>query len=383
MSDILERWPILDLYELLTPHSARFQITKSGLTKEIKSHNGKRFLKCPNPDHEDKRPSCRFNEKTDHFKCFSLGCGGNGRKVDLIKLALGMPETASNADAIAALKQLDPSAESLRSSLLPQPLADPRFRDGEWLPLDNEHLAYTFSYYDLDGTLRYQVLRYHGFEPGTKTPAKRFAQRRPLPAGQWVRDKDRFVYVDVKGNPLVIPDGSGRFVSVSAKRRDGSDRVVKGTWFYNLDGIERIPYRLRELRQACEAGRVILLPEGEPHTDCLRDLSFASTTNSEGSSFAYPEHWKQYFIGARAILIPSDCDASGRIAARSRARALEGAAPVVAPLDIWPERNDKYDIWNFVRDDLRGLPCRDRTLKVRDLLRTTLERDGLRELIAA
>lgn len=382
MSDILERWPILDLYELLTKRSARFQEV-NGVVKEIKSRNGKRFLKCPNPAHPDRRPSCRFNEKTDHWKCFSLGCEGNGRKIDLIKVALGLSPTASNAEAIAELKGRDPSWDAIREHLEHQPAPDPRFRDGEWIRLDDERLFGTYSYYGLDGQLCYQVLRYHGIDPETKKPSKRFAQRRPLSAGQWVRDKDRYVYVDVAGEPLLIPDGTQRLVSVTAVRRDGTERAPNTPWFWNLDGIERIPYRVRELRAGCELHRVAIVTEGEPHADALRALGFTATTNSEGTSFAYPTSWREYFNGAHAVLILSDCDESGRYAARMRARALHGAAPIVAPLDLWPERNDKYDAWNFIKDDLDGRTPRAKAIAVRHLLYAALEREGLREQLVA
>ncbi len=382
MSDILERWPILDLYELLTGRSARFQETKSGLVKPIRARNGKRFLKCPNPAHPDRRPSCRFNENSDHFKCFSLGCGGNGRKVDLIRLALGMPETASNSEAIARLKELDPSWTSVRDTLANQPPADSRFADGEWVHLENEHLAFTFPYFDLDNQLRYQVLRYHGIDPESKEPGKRFAQRRRLPSGQWVRQGDAFIYLDLSQQPVRIPDGSNRIVSLQAIRADGTERAPRGAWFYNLDGIDRIPYRLRELRRACAQGRIIFVVEGEMHADILRRLGFAATSNSEGTSFHYPESWRDYFAGARAIFIIPDCDESGRFAARMRARVLDGVASIVSVLDLWPERNDKYDIADFVRE-LSPAPLRSRASTLRALFRATFERDGLLQLLAA
>lgn len=61
--------------------------------------------RCPNPQHEDRHPSCRVNVQKNRFKCFSCGCGGNN--IDLVRMVRG----CSYMEAVAWL--LDTNAASL------------------------------------------------------------------------------------------------------------------------------------------------------------------------------------------------------------------------------------------------------------------------------
>ncbi len=86
-----------------------------------------------------------------------------------------------------------------------------------------------YDYRDGDGRLLFQVLRKRG---------KPFACRRPLPGGGWA---------------------------------------------WNLDGIERVLYRLPETAAAMAAGEPVFLVEGEKDADRLAALGLAATTNPGGA----------------------------------------------------------------------------------------------------
>src|SRR5215469_8723470 len=99
----------------------------------------------------------------------------------------------------------------------------------------------TYDYTDQDGELLYQVLRYK---------PKTFRQRRP--------------------------DGNGG-------------------WTWNLDGIERVPYRLPAVTGVEDVG-VIFIVEGEKDCDGLRERGIVATTSPGGASH-WPPHFEMWFEG--------------------------------------------------------------------------------------
>jgi putative DNA primase/helicase len=159
----------------------------------------------------------------------------------------------------------------------------------------------TYDYCNADGKLLYEVVR---FKP------KGFAQRRP--------------------------DGAGGYV-------------------WNLDGIERVLYRLPELL-ATDPDALIFFPEGEKDVDRLAALGSVATTNPEGAG-----KWRDEYTAAlkgRHIAILPDNDEDGRKHAEKVARALydEVAGLKVVVLPGLPEKGDVSD-WldagNTVEDLLR------------------------------
>jgi hypothetical protein len=292
--------------------------------------------------HPDSQPSCKFEIDKDYFRCWA--CGEHGNRLDLIRKVMGFPESTSSAEVIAWLKEAERDPLMTSRSLVPQNAPDPRFADGEWVRLDNEHLAGVYDYVDLDRVLRYQVLRFEGTLDGK--PGKRFAQRRRARVGELVP-----VY-EVRDNERV-----------RVGEREANDR----DWIYNLEGVSRIPYMLPELVESAQQHRATFVFEGEPKAKIMRQLGFAATCNSEGTGFQYPDSWVDYFAGAAAVFTVPDCDAVGRFAARMRARVLDGAAPEVGMLDLWPERNDGFDIVNFVKELPRSSQAQ-RTKTVANLL---------------
>jgi putative DNA primase/helicase len=147
-------------------------------------------------------------------------------------------------------------------------------------------LVATHDYCEADGTVRYQVLRY---EP------KRFKQRRP---GH--RPNDPHIY--------------------------------------NLDGVEPLPYRLREVMEAIAQALPIVIVEGEKDCDCLTTIGIISSCNSGGAN-GWPKCITPYFRDA-AIIIIGDNDDAGRKHVGKVAAALAPVAASVRVLDLtahWPE----------------------------------------------
>jgi putative DNA primase/helicase len=152
-----------------------------------------------------------------------------------------------------------------------------------------------YDYRDTEGSLLYQVLRKRG---------KSFACRRPLPGGGWA---------------------------------------------WNLDGIERVLYRLPETAAAVSAGAVVFVAEGEKDADRLAALGLAATTNPGGAGEWRPAYGA-VLRGARVVILP-DNDLAGRRHAEAARSNLAGAASAVRVLELagLGEKGD-VSVWIAARE---------------------------------
>lgn len=125
----------------------------------------------------------------------------------------------------------------------------------------------TYPYHDEAGSLVYEVLRY---EP------KRFCVRRP---------------------------------------------TVAGLWAWDVDGVQLVPYRLREI--VSRPGQPVLIVEGEKDADSLRALGLVATTSPFGAG-KWPADFGRHFRGRRCAVLP-DNDPPGR----------QHACLVVGSLVMW------------------------------------------------
>ena len=146
----------------------------------------------------------------------------------------------------------------------------------------------TYDYKDESGKLIFQVVRY---EP------KSFKQRRP--------------------------NGHGGFI-------------------WNLDGVRRVLYCLRELLEA-DSQQDVFIVEGEKDVDRLRALGFVATTSAGGAG-KWHDDFAQYVRGRKVILLP-DNDDKGRshIAQIARSLNLVAASVKVLELPNLPEHGDVCD----------------------------------------
>lgn len=146
-------------------------------------------------------------------------------------------------------------------------------------------IAQAYAYQNADGTLAYQVLRY---EP------KGFAQRRP--------------------------DGAGG-------------------WIYDLEGTDRVPYRLPGVIRANE----IYVVEGEKDADRLAGLGLAATCNAGGAG-KWRSDWGPYFTGKSVVIIPDNDDPGRKHALDVQASVLAHAKRVrIVDLPGLPPKGDVSD----------------------------------------
>lgn len=144
-----------------------------------------------------------------------------------------------------------------------------------------------------------------------------------------------YPYVDSEGRELFevvrfTPKGF-------SQRRRGED----GEWIWNLEGVERPPYRLP---QVLASSGLVVVVEGERDADALWGAGVPATT-CPGGAGRWRVRQAEWLAGREVAVIP-DNDEPGRQSAESTAAILvrAGAALVrVVPLPDLPEHGDVSD----------------------------------------
>ncbi len=152
----------------------------------------------------------------------------------------------------------------------------------------SKRIVTTYDYRDEQGTLLYQTVRY---EP------KDFRQRRP--------------------------DGNGG-------------------WFWNLQGVRLVPYRLPEWKDK----PYVYICEGEKDVDNLRAIGIPATCNPMGAG-KWKQEYNTSFIGKRVFILP-DNDKPGEEHARDVARNLLGVAQEVRIIRL-PNLVPKGDASDWIK----------------------------------
>lgn len=147
-----------------------------------------------------------------------------------------------------------------------------------------------------------------------------------------------YPYHDAAGN-LVYESCRYDPKSFAQRRPDG-----KGGYHWNLDGADPLPYRLPELLAALEAGKMVVICEGEKDCDRLHGLGITATTNSAGAGKWTDKHSAYFPAGAKVLILP-DNDAPGRNHAQAVARALYDRGCIVRVVELpgLPEKGDVSD----------------------------------------
>jgi putative DNA primase/helicase len=88
--------------------------------------------------------------------------------------------------------------------------------------------------------------------------------------------------------------------SFRQRRPDG-----RGGWLWNLDGVERVPYRLPEL--LARPGDPVCVVEGERDADALRALGLLATTNVGGAG-KWLFDYGRWLAERRVVVLPDNDD---------------------------------------------------------------------------
>ena len=113
------------------------------------------------------------------------------------------------------------------------------------------------------------------------------------------------------------------------------------------------------------AAKYVVLVEGPPDMLAARSLGLAAIA-VPGTS-AWQPHWAQLLHG-RHVKIVMDCDTAGRRAAEQIHASLRGAAIASEIVDLWPDRDDGYDLTERIVERKRQRPSRLTAAAVASLL---------------
>ena len=160
--------------------------------------------------------------------------------------------------------------------------------------------------------------------PDNDTPIVRFnSNSRTAPKAAKVIDTV-YSYTDADG-AILYENVRYQPKDFRQRRPDGS-----GGYIHNLDGINRVPYRLPELIDAIKSGiDEIWLTEGEKDADNLRLLGFTATSFKNWTQSLNP-----YIKSAHAVLF-RDHDKAGLKQANDAARIIAEVAKSVKVIDLF------------------------------------------------
>ena len=160
------------------------------------------------------------------------------------------------------------------------------------------------------------------------------------------RDKDNKPFLKVR--KCLDPDGERQFPQY---HWDGK-AWAKGKPSVEGKPAPKIPYRLPQLL-AAPLSATIYFCEGEKDCETLGKLGFVATTASEGATAKWDPALTPYFKDRHVVILPH-ADEPGRKHGRKVAKAINGVAASVRMLELYPERQDGFDVSNWIADDTAG-----------------------------
>jgi hypothetical protein len=138
-------------------------------------------------------------------------------------------------------------------------------------------------------------------------------------------------------------DGNLLYETIRYEPKDFRQRQPDGNggWTWNLNGVERVLYRLPELLADQEP--IIYIVEGERDADRLASLGLTATT-SPGGAGKWKSQYSQSLRGHKVVILPDNDDA-GRNHADQVAASLAGVAASVKIIHLpgLPEKQDVTD----------------------------------------
>lgn len=249
-------------------------------------------------------------------------------------------------------------------------IPNPKATNKSGYPVLSDKKTTVFQYTDALGNVENEVLRFDG-KNTLGEPDKYIIQRIVLPAGgAWVEStaSSTWAYTldgSVLANVPLMKDG---------KRR----RKPAGPYVYGIpDGKKRRLYRLTEVQAVAAVGGLIIVVEGERKCDALRRrlgiasvedalrLGIAVTTWAEGARAELQQDWLHDVAGAARLWVLADSDpykqrkikdevrvvSEGREAALDRAHFFRRVVFDVRALDLFPEREDKSDVDDWLQEN--------------------------------
>jgi putative DNA primase/helicase len=137
-----------------------------------------------------------------------------------------------------------------------------------------------------------------------------------------VTESVRYSYSDV--------DGKTAYHVIRSNPKDF--RPITPDEYLDLDGVERVPYRLPQLLQGVKGSKTTLLLEGEKDVDSAKAMGLLATTFVGGAG-KWRAEYSEYFRGADVVLIP-DNDNPGLKGMTEIGTELHGTASRIRMLEL-------------------------------------------------
>ena len=204
-----------------------------------------------------------------------FGCQKSGSVIDLHAALSNLPIGAAMNDLLGV---------DSRDKEKWKPIEKPLPKESPSSPPVKKKIAAVYDYQDASGKLVYQVVR---------SDPKGFGQRK------------------------ILPDGSFK---------------------WDMDGVERLPYHLPEILSADPEAAVFVV-EGEKDVETLRSIHMVATCNPGGAGKWLPS-FSQYMAGRRVYLVP-DNDEAGQNHSKAVLKSIEGICKNARWIELPKEVNGK------------------------------------------
>lgn len=122
-----------------------------------------------------------------------------------------------------------------------------------------------------------------------------------------------------------------------------AERYDNGKWIAGMADCERVPYRLPDLIEAVDAGKLVYLVEGERKADKLAGMGFAATAVAFGAN-GWRADYAVHLKSARVCVLPDNDDQGRGFARRAIADIVAGGGTAfVLELPELPAGGDIMD----------------------------------------
>ena len=116
-----------------------------------------------------------------------------------------------------------------------------------------------------------------------------------------------------------------------------------GGWTWNVDGVRRVPYRLREL--ADPKTKLVYVVEGEKDVDTLAGIGITATCNAGGAG-KWGDEDSKHLVGKEVVVVP-DADDPGRRHALKVAGSLMTVVDRLKVVEL-PDLQEKQDVSDWL-----------------------------------
>jgi hypothetical protein len=155
------------------------------------------------------------------------------------------------------------------------------------------------------------------FEPGNGKDQAAQSQRKVAKTYDYTDEAKQLLFQVARFEPK----------GFAQRRPDGNSG-----WKWNLDGVQRVLYRLPELLEALGNDNPVFVCEGEKDVDALRRLGIPATCNPQGAG-KWRDDYSKHFRGATVYVLP-DNDAPGLAHAQQVAQSLTQVGAAVRVIDL-------------------------------------------------